>query len=193
MPKPPAARYHRIVSDERDSLLAMDDDTLLKRCRQDVYKSSGPGGQHRNKVSSAVRLHHAESGITAHGDDSRSQHENRRLALMRLRMNLALQLRKPVELGASGPPPALRACMFIARGGENAGRQRLEVGRKDARFWGVAAVLLDALEAFEGRLGDAAAWIGISTGNFVALLESDRHLLGAAQAIRKSHGHKPLQ
>jgi len=171
--------------------LALDDDALLSQCEVHVYKSSGPGGQHRNKVSSAVRLHHRGSGVSAHGDDSRSQHENKRLALRRLRMNIACQTRRDLDDPAALPPYIVE-CMFTPRGrGDNAPR-RLEIGPRDHRFWRVAAFLLDVLHARGGRVGDAAAVVGITTGNFSDLLTSDRHLLAAAQGIRKANGLKPL-
>ena len=186
--------------------LSLDDDALLAQCDVHYYKSSGPGGQHRNKVSSAVRLHHRASGVSAHGDDSRSQHDNKRLALRRLRMNLACQLRREIDRqaildrGESTLPPHITACLFTPRGrGKNPSRsdgdtvpRRLEIGARDFRFWRVAAFLLDVLQACEGRVSDAAALLGLTTGNFSDLLTSDRHLLAAAQGIRKTHGLKPL-
>lgn len=193
--------------------LALDDVALLRQCEVHTYKSSGPGGQHRNKVSSAVRLVHQPTRISAHGDDSRSQHENKRLALKRLRMNIAMHLRGVVDRAA--PPPAfVRECMFQPRGKKRVERksegpflavtpdaprpaiqgppQRLEIGTKDFRFWRIAAWLLDVLESCSGRMGDAAAVVGITTGNFSDLLTSDRHLLAAAQEIRKRYNLKPL-
>ena len=44
-------------------------------------RASGPGGQKRNKTSSAVRITHEPSGISAIANESRSQAENRRRAL----------------------------------------------------------------------------------------------------------------
>ncbi|MCJ7543241.1 MAG: peptide chain release factor-like protein [Phycisphaerae bacterium] len=171
--------------------LALDDKALLAQCDVHTYKSSGPGGQHRNKVSSAVRLRHRPTGVTTHGDQSRSQHDNKRLALQRLRMNIACSLRGPID--PAGPLPAtLQECLFTARGGPNAGHKRLQVGRRDSRYWQVAAYLLDAVNHFQGRMADAAAHVGISTGNLVGLLEQDRHPLAAAQAIRKAYHLRPL-
>ncbi len=172
--------------------LSLDDAALLAQCERHTYRSSGPGGQHRNKVSSAVRLHHIPTGITAHGDDSRSQNDNRVLALKRLRMNLACQLRRPVD-PAAPIPPLVAECIFAPRGrGASPDHKRLTIGRKDFRFWPVAAFLLDVLESFEGRLSEAAKYLGITTSNLGTVLQSDRHLLAVAQQIRKAHGQHPL-
>jgi protein subunit release factor B len=47
-------------------------------------RSSGPGGQHVNKVSTAVTLRHAPTGLAVTAQDSRSQSMNRQLAWERL-------------------------------------------------------------------------------------------------------------
>jgi len=179
------------MADRSDYLLA-DDAALLSQCDVDTYKASGPGGQHRNKVSSAVRLRHRLTGISAHGDDSRSQHDNKRLATRRLRMEIACRLRESVDPRAD-LPAVVRECLFTPKKAAPGGSRRLEVGVKDHRFWPVAAVLLDVLAHFDGSLADAAGHLGITTGNLAKLLRRERHLLTAAQGIRKRHGLGPLR
>src|SRR2546421_9088881 len=71
----------------------LSDAQLLAQCEVDTYRASGPGGQKRNKTSSAVRLRHPPSGLIVIAEESRSQHENRERALRRLRRALFLKLR----------------------------------------------------------------------------------------------------
>ncbi len=52
--------------------------------KESFARSSGPGGQHVNKVSTAVTLKHLPSGVSVTVQDSRSQARNRTLALERL-------------------------------------------------------------------------------------------------------------
>jgi len=54
----------------------------------DVYRASGPGGQHVNKTESALRLRHLPSGVVVTAQDSPSQHRNRETAFERLREKL---------------------------------------------------------------------------------------------------------
>lgn len=53
-----------------------------------TMRSSGPGGQHANKVSSAVRAVHLPTGTQVVASESRSQHQNRKLARLRLEEKL---------------------------------------------------------------------------------------------------------
>jgi len=175
-----------------DDYLALDDQQLLDQCDVHTYKSSGPGGQHRNKVSSAVRLRHRPTGLSAHGDQSRSQHENKRLAVARLRRTIACRRRRSIDPARTRIPSVVSGCIHAPRGGARDAPRRLAVGRKDRRFWPVAAFLLDVLDAFGGRLADTAAFLGITTGSLTRMLTGDRHLLAAAQAVRKRNGLRPL-
>ena len=60
-----------------------------KEVRYQSMRSSGAGGQHVNKVSSAVRVIHVPTGIRAVSMDSRSQLQNKKTAFLRLKEKLA--------------------------------------------------------------------------------------------------------
>lgn len=68
------------------------DEELLSECRWQVFTGSGPGGQHRNRKATAVRLVHLPTGITVVAQDERSQATNRSRALERLRERLERRL-----------------------------------------------------------------------------------------------------
>ncbi len=55
-----------------------------KQCRWEAYRGSGPGGQHRNKSSTAVRVTHLASGVTAQASEHKSRERNKREAWKRL-------------------------------------------------------------------------------------------------------------
>src|SRR4029079_7984793 len=77
----------------RSPWTSLSDPQLLAQCEVDTYRASGPGGQKRNKTSSAVRLRHLPTGLLVIAEESRSQHENRAPALRRLWRVLFLHLR----------------------------------------------------------------------------------------------------
>ena len=63
---------------------ALDRATLEREVVVDVFRASGPGGQHVNKTESALRLTHPPSGVVVTAQDSPSQHRNRETAFERL-------------------------------------------------------------------------------------------------------------
>jgi hypothetical protein len=174
----------------RATWTTLTDTQLLAQCEVDTYRASGPGGQKRNKTSSAVRMRHAPTGLIVIAEESRSQHENRARALRRLREALYLKLRDVLSADDLTPQAlAARPDYAAARDGEG----RLHLGRKDPRFWPVAGLVLDVLEAHKARVSETAAALGISTGNLIDFLQTSPKLWEQANHLRARFGLKPLR
>jgi protein subunit release factor B len=82
---------------------------LAKECAFTPYKSSGPGGQKKNKTESAVRVVHLPTGLTRIATESRSQSANRLHALERIAEALAARRRQPRPRRDTRPTAASRA------------------------------------------------------------------------------------
>lgn len=69
---------------EEDIDIEINDDDI----RVDTYRSSGAGGQHINKTSSAIRITHLPTGIVVQCQNERSQHMNKDKAMQMLKSKL---------------------------------------------------------------------------------------------------------
>lgn len=97
-----------------------DDDALLAECRVETFRAGGKGGQHQNTTNTGVRLVHLPTGFRAESRTERSQLQNRRRALARLREKLEAFHHTPAERVPTRVPAASR-------------RSRLEDKRKRSR------------------------------------------------------------
>ena len=163
---------------------------LLAQCDVDTYRASGPGGQKRNKTSSAVRLRHGPTSLIVIAEESRSQHENKAKALRRLWHALFLNLRD--ELPAEARTTEAIAVHPDYRDARD-GAGKLNPSAKNPRFWPAVGVVLDVLNAVEARVAAAAEMLGISTGNLIDFLQTDPKVWQEANRLRTVFGRKPLR
>jgi len=92
-------RYEDIPDDPKE---------LERDCDLAFFRASGPGGQHRNKAETAVRVVHRPTGTIAAATEERSQSRNREVALERLREKLRRKLAPKIPRRKTRIPGAAR-------------------------------------------------------------------------------------
>lgn len=167
----------------RRALSELTDSQLLAQCDVDTYRASGPGGQKRNKTSSAVRLRHGPTGLLVIAEESRSQHENKARALRRLRQAFFLKIREPVT-------PESVAVADAVRGVDG---KLHAASARDPHYWPVLALLLDLLEATSGQVSEAAQRLETTTANLLSFLELDDKAWAEANHLRHKFGQRLLR
>ena len=103
----------------------LEDEALLAQCEVQAHRASGPGGQHRNKAETAVRLVHLPTGVRVEGKDERSRTQNLRIALGRLREKL--------EKRAYRPPPRHKTRVSRAAKSRRVDDKKLHARKKALR------------------------------------------------------------
>jgi hypothetical protein len=158
----------------------MDPEALLRECDVRFTRRSGPGGQNRNKVETAAILTHRPTGLSAEASERRSQGENRAVALQRLRLLLALDIRCPAQ---SEPTPLWRS---RCRSG------RLAVNPDHADFPALLAEALDVLAAENHDPRPAAESLGTTPSQLIKLLKTDPRALLRLNRNRADLGLHPF-
>jgi hypothetical protein len=156
-------------------------DDLLADCDMRRTRRSGPGGQHRNKVETAVVIEHRPTAIHAEANERRSQEQNRQVALHRLRIKLAITHRTN--------PASVPSELWQAR---TAGG-KLSVNGEHDDFPGLLAEALDWIAVAEFDLAGAAESLGVSSSQLVKLLKIEPETLALVNRERQAHGHSPYR
>ncbi len=140
-------------------------DQLLQDCSIQRTKGSGPGGQHRNKVETAIVITHLPTGISGQASERRSQNENRKLAISRLRSNLAVGHRHPVTIQPHYQPSQIWQLRLSAR--------RIPIATSHPEFPAILAEALDVVKACDFQVASAASLLSCSTSQLLKLLKKE--------------------
>lgn len=155
---------------------------LAGQCEIKRTRASGPGGQHRNKVETAIVVKHTPTGVTGQAGERRSQRENRTVALERLRVSLAVEVRS--QQANSSPSELWQS---RCRGG------KINVGRQHFDFACLLAEALDRIESTEFQLAAAAEQLGCSTTQLINLIKMEDKALMLVNRMRQQAGHGRLK
>jgi hypothetical protein len=156
---------------------------LLADCDVAFLRRSGPGGQHRNKVETAVQLTHRPTGVRAEASERRSQIENRVAALFRLRVNLALKVRLQRLVGQSP------STLWQSRCHDG----RLDVSPTHNDFPALLAEALDAIAAGNYDPRPAAASLRCAPSQLVKFLKKEPAALTLVNQQRLQQGEHLLR
>jgi hypothetical protein len=169
------------MSQPNDHPAARGPEQLWAECEVRRLRRSGPGGQHRNKVETAISLRHLSTGVCAEASERRSQAQNRSVALFRLRVNLALEVRRP--RGVDDAPSAL----WQSRCGGG-----LKVSASHEDFPALLAEALDVLTALDLDPKRAAAALGCTPSQLIRLLKIEPRALLLVNQWRKERHLRAL-
>ena len=156
---------------------------LLEQCLVRRTRHTGPGGQHRNKVETAIEIVHTPTGITTFAAERRSQEANRQVAVFRMRLLLAIRLRA-VEAAEVIPSQ-----LWTSR----CRNQRISCNETHEDYPTLLAEALDAVDAKEYDVRRAAAALGCSTTQLVRFIAKNSEAWTSVNAERVSRGLNRLQ
>ncbi len=161
----------------------LSDEELLSQCHLGRGRSGGPGGQHRNKVETEVTITHDESGVSAKAGERRSQQENKRVALKRLRLALATRYRCGAPAGEIGSK------LWWSR----VRKMKISLSVKHADYPKMLAEALDVIDASGWDLKDPALRLGVTQSQLLKLIKDHPEAWETLNNERKRVGLRPLR
>jgi hypothetical protein len=162
---------------------ALDEAELLKACTIRKGRTSGPGGQHRNKVETHVHITHVPTGLVGQAGERRSAEVNRKVAIRRLRLALATEHRVGVPAGE------IRSDLWRSR--VRGGRIACSPGHAD--YPAMLAEAMDVLDACGHDPKLAGLRLGCSPSQLVKLVKEHPPAMEALNRAREARGERALR
>jgi hypothetical protein len=166
-------------------------DELLKDVEFRTTRGPGPGGQHRNKSDTMVRVTHVPTGVQAQAGERRSLDLNRTTAIFRLRRELALKIRS-ARAAPEGGPLELPAPSALWQSRVSRSR-RLVISARHDDFPALLAEALDALDDAADDVARAARGLGVTPSQLVKFLGQEPAALSELNQRRRRRGQRLLQ
>ncbi len=163
------------------------EEQLLAKCRLTFSRASGPGGQNRNKVETSVQIEFVPAGIFASASERRTQNENRKVAMQRLRCKLAVEFRSAEsERTNSRQAGSVRWQLYCRNG-------RIDIAETNNDWPAVLAEIIESLCAVDWNMSEVARDLGTSSSQLVKLLKKHSPAFLLLNAERKTRGQRPLE
>lgn len=170
----------------------LEDDVLLSQCDERLARTGGPGGQHRNRVDSKVILTHRPTGIESAAGERRSAIDNRRVAVRRLRLTLALQIRVGVPMGEIGSE-LWRSRRRIVKDDAGKVSGRISCSQNHHDFPSLIAEALDVMAAANWDPKKAALRLDVSMSQLVRFLKDYHPAIELVNRERAERGEHSLK
>jgi hypothetical protein len=174
----------RVLTIEGPHPSTLEDQDFLAQCQIETGRVSGPGGQHRNRVETAVWIKHMPTEIETHATERRSQVQNRSMAIFRLRLKLACKVR--TVTGRDSHKPSQLWCR--RRQGE-----KLPVNPENPDYPALLAEAMDVITARRFDVAGAAGLLGITMSQLTRLIRHERHAFALVNDGRESTGLAKLR
>ncbi len=163
---------------------------LLDQCRFTFSRASGPGGQNRNKVETSVQIEFLPAGIIAAASERRTQNENRKVAMQRLRCKLAVEFRPAAEsLVAEHSAKTISVSEVWTKYCRDG---RVDIAESNVEWPSILAEVIGVLCRCEWSVSSAATMLGTSSSQLVKLLKKYPPAFAMLNQERKSRGQRPL-
>ena len=173
---------HSMIEGEHPATLS--EETLLNDVTLDFGRSSGPGGQHRNRKATACTATHIPSDLSGEATERRRQSENRKMAISRLRRTLAILLRRELDTKTY----TISKLWESRRQGD-----QLPINPKHVEYPAILSETLDVLLACNFDMNQTSSILQISNTQILKIVSGDKAAITWFNDQRKERDLKPLK